>query len=95
MPGDENGDNTEEAGDVLQANAGKVETGQGEDGQEGGEGDGSAAAGGRYGRVKRFVYVFAGSAGILLSANLGVGLLKRGRGEKGLKGLVRRWRRKG
>lgn len=95
MPGDENGDNTEEAGDALQANAGKVETGPGEDGQEGGEGDGSAASGGRHGRVKRFVYVFAGSAGILLSANLGVGLLKRGRGEKGLKGLVRRWRRKG
>ena len=38
MPGDENGDNTEEAGDVLQANAGKVETGQGEDGQEGEKG---------------------------------------------------------
>ncbi|MFR3751595.1 MAG: hypothetical protein ACLTW9_03175 [Enterocloster sp.] len=73
----------------------RLKQGQGEDGQEGGEGDGSAAAGGRHGRVKRFVYVFAGSAGILLSANLGVGLLKRGRGEKGLKGLVRRWRRKG
>lgn len=95
MPGDENGDNTEEAGDALQANAGKVETGPGGDGLEGGEGDGSAASGGRHGRVKRFVYVFAGSAGILLSANLGVGLVKRGRGEKGLKGLVRRWRRKG
>ena len=31
MPGDENGDNTEEASDALQANAGKVETGPGGD----------------------------------------------------------------
>lgn len=95
MPGDENGDNTEEAGDALQANAGKVETGPGGDGQEGGEGDGSSASGGRHGRVKRFVYVFAGSAGILLSANLGVGLLKGRRVESGVKRLVRKWRRKG
>lgn len=95
MPGDENGDNTEEAGDALQANAGKVETGPGGDGQEGGEGDGSSASGGRHRRVKRFVYVFAGSAGILLSANLGVGLLKGRRGESGVKRLVRKWRRKG
>ena len=77
MPGDENGDNTEEAGDALQANAGKVETGPGGDGQEGGEGDGSSASGGRHGRVKRFVYVLQALPEFFLSANLGVGAAER------------------
>ena len=95
MPGNENGDNTEEAGDALQLMTGKVESGQGRRDRKGRKGDGSSASDGRHGRVKRFVYVFAGSAGILLSANLGVGLLKGRRVESGVKRLVRKWRRKG
>lgn len=94
-PGDETGENREKAGGGSLVHAGMAETEPGEGGTDGETGEGPAAAGRRYGRLKGFVSVFAGSAGVLLSANLGARRLKGGRGGVGIKGLLRRWRRKG